>query len=72
LDFDTGWELFRNFRQVLRENLKEDWITPLQVQAPPQTEVGLRATLADWKRTFLHVDQRQEMVDYVLSLKKPD
>lgn len=59
LDFDTGLELlFRNFHLVLTGDPKEDWITTLQVQAPPPTEVGFWTTLADWKRTFLyHVDQ---------------
>ena len=37
----------------------------------PRTTDGFHQTIEHWKRTFLHLDARQEMVDYLTQITKP-
>ena len=71
LQFDTGPELFDHFRLVLRGASKDDWLNAVVENNPPRTVEGFNQTIEQWKRTFLHLDARQEMVDYLTHVTKP-
>jgi hypothetical protein len=70
LSYNTGNELFNNFRRILRGAAKDDWdsvIAPLQNRTPATFLV----TLDHWKSEMILPTARQTLVDYLETLTKP-
>ncbi len=67
LTFDTGDELFKYFRRILRGTIKDDWDTTVTDNGfdgvNGKTEADFKQCLNDWKLTFVTEDSRQEIVD---------
>jgi hypothetical protein len=71
LDYDTGQELFDNFRRILRSTVKDDWDIVAALSPLPRTPVTFDTALDDWKRALIMPSARQNMVDYLKILMKP-
>jgi hypothetical protein len=70
LNYNTGDELFNNFRSVLRGAAKDDWdsvIAPLQNRTPATFLVNLN----QWKSEMILPTACQTLVDYLETLIKP-
>ncbi len=70
LTFDTGDELFKYFRRILRGTVKDDWDTIVTDNGfdvvNGKTEADFNQCLSDWKLTLVTEDSRQELVDLSL------
>jgi hypothetical protein len=75
LTFDTGDDLFKYFRRILRGTIKDDWDTTVTDNgfdgANGKTEADFEQCLNDWKLTFLTEESRQELVDFLQLVNKP-
>jgi hypothetical protein len=75
LTFDTGDELFKYFRRILRGTVKDDWDTIVTDNGfdvvNGKTEADFNQCLSEWKLTFVTEDSRQELVDYLQTVSKP-
>jgi hypothetical protein len=75
LTFDTGDELFKYFRRILRSTIKDDWDTVVTDNGfdgvNGKTEIDFANCLREWKLTFVTEDSRQELVDYLQTVHKP-
>jgi hypothetical protein len=75
LTFDTGDELFKYFRPILRNTIKDDWDTVVSDNgvdgANNKTENDFLHCIRTWKLTFVTEDSRQELVDYLQLAQKP-
>jgi hypothetical protein len=75
LSFDTGDELFKYFRRILKNTIKDDWITIVTDNGfdgvNNKTENDFLFCIRAWKLTFVTEDSRQDLVDYLQSTQKP-
>jgi hypothetical protein len=69
-DFDTGYELFTNFRRILGSSAKDDWDYIIQ-HIPNHTPVLFYAAIEQWKQEIVLPSAQQTMVDYLKKISKP-
>ncbi len=65
----TGPELFYNFRLCLFGTARDDW--EIVVENVDETVEAFEQCIATFKRTFMTNATKQNMVDYIQSIKKP-
>ena len=70
LNYNTGQELFHNFRRVLKGAAKEDWDVIIAGIAH-HTQAIFRTWLNSWKAGMILPTARQTLVDYLEVLTKP-
>ena len=71
LKFDTGNELFNNFRCTLKGAAKDDWDVIIMDIPNPRMVVLFHAAIEAWKSELILLSARQTMVDYLETLVKP-
>jgi hypothetical protein len=69
LVYETGPELFYNFRLCLLGTARDDW--EIVVEDADETVEAFEECIATFKRTFMTSETKQTMVDYIQSIKKP-
>jgi hypothetical protein len=64
LDYNTGAELFTNFRRVLRGAAKDDWDSVIS-NIPNHTQATFLLALERWRSEMILPTARQTLVDYL-------
>jgi hypothetical protein len=70
LEFNTGDELFTNFRHTLQSAAKVDWDIVIK-NIPNRTPSIFYAAIEAWKNELILPSACQTMVDYLETLNKP-
>jgi hypothetical protein len=72
LDYDTGAELFPNFRKILADHARDEWDTLIEaIPDADRDEARFWETVELWKNALVSNDAKQSFVDYFLQLSKP-
>jgi hypothetical protein len=70
LNFDTGDELFNNFRQILQGAAQDDWNLVI-ANFPNRTPALFLIALEQWKTEMILPTTRETLVNYLETLTKP-
>jgi hypothetical protein len=70
LNFDTGPELFDNFRRILRDAAKDDWDWAIG-SIPTRNDATFQQAIELWKNEMILPTAHQNLVDYLETLTKP-
>ena len=72
LSFDTGPELFTNFRLCLTGSAKDEWDNfTADLDDEAQTEESFDQCVDDFKRSFVTTGAKQTLLDYLQQVQKP-